>query len=1069
MKTTKIPPFFLLLGILFCCTPIFGQNKFTLEGDFSSQYQVDSWNSNTHEFSNSILSFLQSENGHIWVGTFDGFYKFDGISFTRIDAEKKHEVAFSNYTFWSILEDSKHNLWLGTNGSGIIVYDFQEKKYVQIESEAIRNAIVINLFQDSKGTIWAGTRTHLLKIQNLKAEIVQVGDFSKLSVHTIMEDEKGLLWLGTRGNGLVVIKKSGEIVKQYTTENGLASNLIYSLLIDTDNTFWVATAKGLFILKEDKFIPQPLTAIRNNPFPIVTTIYQDEKEKVTWVGTDEGLVYLKDSKQFFISNLPDNKINAIQQDTEGNIWIGTYHAGLARLKKTKFFSYTTKSGLNNDIINCVVEDNKNNIWIGTNDGLSIWNDNKVTNFTLKDGLVGKRVRDIFPSQDKIWIATYGGVSYFKNGKIHDFEANSVLQDKRIRAIYYDEQKGNLWIGSNRGLHCYTAEKEMLIYGDKELGSASIISINPTSQGLAIGTDGGGLSFYTENGFKRLRTNEGLGGNVVFNAYEDGQNNIWVSTNAGLSLIQGEKITVFRMFDGLSSNTTFQTLEDEKGMLWFTCNKNVFTIPKKELLEFAKTKEGKLKPTIYTTNDGLAGSITGASKAVKTKDGWMAFPTLQGVSFINPSYIELDHHEPKVYIEKISLDGMVVEHIKDGQHIEILPEAHHIKISYTALSYRTPQKTVFKYRLFPFETEWIETQVRELNYTSLPSGKYTFELMAANGDGIWTKEAARITLNQKGYFYTNPSFWIISSIILGIISIFVYRYRLISYQKSQEKLEHLVKERTVEIQNLGKEIESEARETNISYTKVSDSIRYAKRIQDAILHDNELFTRYFSDFFIFWKAKDVVSGDFYWSAKEDSKIIIAVGDCTGHGVPAAFMTILGTSTLDKIVRKDNVLDASLILQKLDEEIYTALHHKNITNQSDLHEGMDISICVFDYNTGEFDFAGAKSRALFFQNDKMTVLDGDKSSIGSKRRYPICFTTQKFSFQTGDKLYLFSDGIPDQFGGKNNRKYLTSRLKKFLSNTQNLTIKKQEQALIDELAKWQGNTAQIDDIILVGIEL
>ena len=212
---------------------------------------------------------------------------------------KKHEKAFSNYTFWSILEDNKHNIWLGTNGSGIIVYDFQEKKYIQVESEAIRNAIVINLFQDSKGTIWAGTRTHLLKIQNLKAEIVQVGDFSKLSVHTIMEDEKGLLWLGTRGNGLVVIKKSGEIVKQYTTENGLASNLIYSLLIDTDNIFWVATAKGLFILKEDEFIPQPLTAITTNPFPIVTTIYQDEKEKVTWVGTDEGLVYLQGSKQFF--------------------------------------------------------------------------------------------------------------------------------------------------------------------------------------------------------------------------------------------------------------------------------------------------------------------------------------------------------------------------------------------------------------------------------------------------------------------------------------------------------------------------------------------------------------------------------------------------------------------------------------------------------------------------------------------------------------------------------------------------------------------------------------------------
>ena len=169
-----------------------------------------------------------------------------------------------------------------------------------------------------------------------------------------------------------------------------------------------------------------------------------------------------------------------------------------------------------------------------------------------------------------------------------------------------------------------------------------------------------------------------------------------------------------------------------------------------------TKKGKLKPTIYTTNDGLAGSVTGASKAVKTKDGWMAFPTLQGVSFINPSYIQLDHHEPKVYIEKISLDGTVVEYIKDGEHIEILPEAHHIKISYTALSYRTPQKTVFKYRLFPFEKEWVETNLREVSYTSLPIGKYTFQLTASNGDGIWNENKLEIQLEQKGYFYGNVS-------------------------------------------------------------------------------------------------------------------------------------------------------------------------------------------------------------------------------------------------------------------------------------------------------------------------
>jgi ligand-binding sensor domain-containing protein/serine phosphatase RsbU (regulator of sigma subunit) len=1068
MITTKTGFFLALLGILFCCVSVFGQKNFSLDANSQNpQYQIDAWNAETDDFSNAILSILQGRDGYIWVGTFDGFYKFDGINFTRIDADKKHGEAFSNYTFWSILEDKNQNIWLGTNGGGIIFYDFKEKSYKKIEDKRIHNDIVISLFEDSQGVIWGGTRTHLIRIENQNIEIIDLEGFAKINVHSFAEDKNGVLWLGTRRNGLVGIKDR-KVVKQYNTENGLPSQQVYALLYDRNNQLWLGTTKGLYTLENEQFISKPLNSIKGNPFPIVHRIFQKEDQNIIWVGTYNGLVRLDGDNQSFIPNLPHNRTGSIDKDGEGNIWVGTYSGGLAKLKKTKFLSYTTEAGLINPVVNTIIEGQNNDVWIGTNQGISLLKDGKFTNFTTKDGLAGARIRDLFLAKDKVWIATYGGVSYYQNGKMHLFEGNSALKDVRIRAVYYDENTKDLWLGSTQGLHRYTSKKEMFVYGDKELGNSNIMSINHTLHGLAIGTDGGGLILYQEEKFKRITTDEGLGGNVIFDVYGDEQDNLWISTNGGLTLMQGDKMTVFKMSDGLCSNTTFQTLEDDEHKLWFTSNKYIYNIPKKELLDFADGKIIKFKPAIFTSNDGLPSNLTGAAKGMKTKDGWLAFPCLKGAAFIKPSEIKLNPNPPIIYIEEISLDGELTENLTSGDDLNILPDTRHINISYTALSHSAPQKVQFKYRLYPFEQEWIQTTAREVNYTSLPVGKYTFELMAANGDGIWTQKAFEIKLQQKGHLYKNPVFIIFFSAFLAIIGLLIYRYRVIQYEKSKQKLEGLVLERTSEIQQLVQEVKLQAKKTARSYAKVSNSIRYAKRIQDAILQDDVIFETAFSDFFVFLRAKDVVSGDFYWSTQEDNKIIVAVGDCTGHGVPGAFMTILGTSTLDKIVHKDAITDPAQILQKLDKEIYAALDQKNELNPN-LREGMDISICVFDYQEKKFYFAGAKSRAFYFQNEEMIVLDGDKTSIGSQRKHQITFNTQEFDFQKGNKLYLFSDGLPDQFGGKNNRKYLTRRLKVFTNKIRPLTMKEQEQKLIEELKNWQGDRHQIDDIIFVGIEL
>jgi ligand-binding sensor domain-containing protein/serine phosphatase RsbU (regulator of sigma subunit) len=1055
-----------LLGLLLCCNLVFGQVKFDLENDFNELYKIDYWNAETHDFSNTVLSMLQSQDGYIWLGTFDGLYKFDGIDFERIDTKKENEDGFANHGFRAILEDSRHNIWFGTNGNGVSFYDAKEKRYKIIQGKGIESETVFALNEDENGDILVGTRKNLFRIHNEQVETVSIGELENPVVQFFSRDEEGILWLATRDNGLIALK-SGNIIHHYSTKNGLKSNKVYSCLKDTNGVLWVATEKGLSFLKDGRFVSKAIKYPLNTSFPIIRSIY--DHDGLLWLSTDEGLFCLKGEEQFPFFYLLGSKILFTKEDRDGNMWVGTYREGLVRLKRKKFLAYTEKNGLNHQVVNVLAEDEQKNIWIGSNTGLSLWNNNTFTNFKESKGLIKGRVRGIFPAKDRVWFGIYGGISYYQNGKIHPFEANKQLENNHVRAIYFDEDKKDLWIGTTKGLYCYTSEKKMLSYGKKDIGNTNIISINPSSQGLAIGTDGGGVIFYKDGKFKKYTTKENIGGNVVFGLYEDRQNNIWIATNGGLTLMQGNKLTTFRKSDGFYSNTIFHVMEDEQNNLWFTSNKSVFSTPKHFFLDFKEGETKNLKPSIFTIEDGLPSSISHVSIPLKTKDSWLIFPCMKGIGLIKPSTIKINPTPPKVHITSIELSGESVNF--DTSKLTLSTKNKHIKITFKALSYANPKQVLFKYRFYTLGEEnpkWRETSLKEINYGNLAAGDYIFELSAANRDGIWNENSIKIEITKEQYFYKTITFFISILLFLALIATLIYYRHLIQHKKAKIKLEKLVVQRTSEITKLAVKVEKHNEELTESYLEISDSINYAKQIQNAILRDDNIFKNIFTDFFIFWKAKDIVSGDFYWAVETQGKIIITVADCTGHGVAGAFMTILGSSTLDKIVINDGIIQPSEILKKLDEQIYTSLHKSDKYKRVLIHEGMDISVCSLDYKTKEFIFSGAKSRAFYFRNNEMTVLDGDRFSVGDKRKRPARIKENKFSFELGDKLYLFSDGYADQFGGEHNFKYMTHRLIKLVKGLQHLNMKEQKKVLMSELQKWQGNQPQIDDILFVGIE-
>ena len=266
----------------------------------------------------------------------------------------------------------------------------------------------------------------------------------------------------------------------------------------------------------------------------------------------------------------------------------------------------------------------------------------------------------------------------------------------------------------------------------------------------------------------------------------------------------------------------------------------------------------------------------------------------------------------------------------------------------------------------------------------------------------------------------------------------------------------------------KEAEQEIKRQNV---QIMDSINYGKRIQDAILPSGTLIKSYFPDSFIYFKPRDIVSGDFYWFSVQDDKLFVAAVDCTGHGVPGAFMSLIGNSLLNHIVNERKIYKPSEILKELNKGVISALSQSKEENE-EREDGMDLTICRFDKNKKEVQVACANHTALIL-NGKNGVqeIEGDEISIGEtySKVDNLEFTNHKIPFKANSTMYLFSDGYPDQLGGPKNKKFLAGKFKNFLVENQKEGMESLFDKLNDTLNDWKGDNKQTDDILVMGIRL
>jgi serine phosphatase RsbU (regulator of sigma subunit) len=282
-------------------------------------------------------------------------------------------------------------------------------------------------------------------------------------------------------------------------------------------------------------------------------------------------------------------------------------------------------------------------------------------------------------------------------------------------------------------------------------------------------------------------------------------------------------------------------------------------------------------------------------------------------------------------------------------------------------------------------------------------------------------------------------------------------------------------RNREVRREKKIIESLHAQLQLAYSEIAqmhqditDSIDYARRIQNALLPKEEILKTLIPDSLIVYKPKDIVSGDFYWFREIDGKVVIIVADCTGHGVPGALMSMMGNNLLNEIITGRMLTEPADILAELHVGVRSLL--KQDTNENSSQDGMDISICTIDKQSRLLEFSGANHNLFFFRERTLNLIKGNRKSVGGyQREAERVFTNYQLRYQPGDTLYMFTDGYADQFGGRKHKRMHTRSLVRLLHSSLSFSMAEQEVMLYEWLEKWKGPLKQTDDVLLVGMRL
>jgi ligand-binding sensor domain-containing protein/serine phosphatase RsbU (regulator of sigma subunit) len=1028
----------------------------------SQSYYFDNYGVEEGLSSSKVYVIIQDSQDFIWLGTESGVSRFDGVVFENFTSEQ----GLAENGVFSLLEDSKGNIWFGHLDGGISRFSGEEFEILTFDTIVINNDIT-----------------------------------------SITETAENQMWFTTSSSGAILVSNPyGDLnavqAQNFKGKEGL-SDKVFGSTTTKDGTFYCLTDVGIkkYVKEEDSFESFLLEDLTK--YWMKTTMFEDSKGNL-WFGTYNGGLYKyeADPGRMIIydkrDGLSKNWISCITENSDGEVWVGTWGGGITRFRgNTITRVYNPENGLDATHIQCIVEDQEGNMLIGSQfHGLSIFKGEQFITITTDDGLGDKNVWAVYQDQQrKLWFGTNEGISVYDPSRlrgenfVYYNRDNNLIGDK-IRFIREDRNH-NLWIGTDgSGVYQYLPEEGSFVfdtYLNKNLHSDQIIKALEVdaNNNLWIGTNDG-LGFWEiEKKQGRIYTQmDGLVGNEITALYIDSKGNLWIGSD------KKKGLTKFNMNEGMFIKSDLgreiapkSISEDKDGKLWIATTIGLFVISEDTIVSYYTQNDGLLANNItvvnvddknniyigtniglnkfnqsegkmytYTRKNGYVGIETKNNASFKDNDGNMWFGTANGVTYYNPELEKKEVMEPLTHIrgmqvnyhDRLMLPGMKLKHTEKS-----------IIFDYYSICLTNPDVVRYQIMLEGADANWRPvTQQKRAIYSALSPNKYIFKVKAKNNAGIWNTEPVFYNFTIKPPFY--QTWWFITScIVVAIISIFVFiKAREKKLIRENRILEEKVAERTAEVVQKSKELEEKNKD-------ITDSIRYAKRIQNAILPPEDAF----AETFILFKPKDIVSGDFYWLAVTEKKQFVAAVDCTGHGVPGAFMSIIGYNSLNKIIKEYEFEEPAAILDQLNDDVSSTLQQQS--EEDEVKDGMDIALIAYNLHTRELEFAGAYNPLYLIRDGELTEIKGDRFAIGrSSIKVGQKFTNHKLELKPNDITYIFSDGYADQFGGTEGKKLKSKAVKDILLSIQDLSMQEQKDYLDKKIIEWRGSLPQIDDILVIG---
>jgi len=775
----------------------FAQTKKGLGSSSIHELAMDRWTSDDGLITNKIVDIKQSYDGYIWLTTYDGILRFDGIDFEVFNTE--NTLALTQNTHYQILETADSTLWFVSRGQGLLTYKNGEFSKYNPKNEIPTS--LRSVFFDSNESFWAASYDSLYRQKSQTLEKISFEGITFTSILCMAQDDAGNMYFGTDGNG--IIKYENGKINVFTKADGLVSDVIISITKGFNNDIIAGTFWGAFIIRGKEVLKIPFTEGAR-----INDIYIDEDQNM-FFGTDLGLYRINEREGIYEKLLEGEKlstreVNTIAMDHEGNLWLGMEKGGLILLKVGKLTSLTSYNGLSISRTNVIQERTPSEFWIGSDNGhIDIFDTktNSVRPLKFKSDIANRGVRDILFDKEDVWVASYKGLlKITKNEEINYTESDG-LSSRLIRRIIKD-QEGNLLVATRSGgLNKISPNGKIEIF-DKTRGLKSnyILSMLETKEGLHVGTNRGGISIIHDDG--EIENIDDYGEHIVdvvnFNIRLDHKDRLWVATSNGLFLMQNKKLRHITFDSSVNTRAFFDVLDDGIGNFWMSTSKGLIQLLEKDLTDFIDNKTSIVKHVLYGNKDGLPSSeCTAATRMLLDSENKLWIPTNNGVGILDYENMRLNNMAPQTYITKLVVDNTTYN-TNSTSSINISPGHVRYTIGFTALSFVAPREVQFLYQLEGIDQNWntADGTQREIQYTNLPAGTHTFRVKAANNDGIWNEEEAKLIFTVEPFIYQTLWFYLVLILLFIIGFILIYKWRV-------NEITH----RNVELKKLNNELDS----------------------------------------------------------------------------------------------------------------------------------------------------------------------------------------------------------------------------------------------------------------------